>query len=135
MDLPGKHIVLFDGVCNLCNRTAVFIIKRDKKQQFKFAPLQSVAGKKISAQLNLPAGNVDSLVYLQERKSMLRSDAVLHIMKDLGYPWKILFVFILLPAQLRNAVYDFVARNRYGFFGKRDTCMIPSAEITQRFLS
>jgi len=135
MNLEGQHIILFDGVCNLCSRTVVFIIKRDKEQQFKFAPLQSDAGKKISAQLNLPSVDFDSLVYLNENKLFLRSDAVLHILKDIGYPWKIFFAFVVLPKPLRDAVYDLIARNRYRFFGKRAACMIPTTETAQRFLS
>ena len=135
MNFENQHIVLFDGVCNLCNSTVVFIIKRDKKYKFKFAPLQSETGKKIATQFQLPAGNFDSLVYIKESKLLLKSDAVPHILKEIGYPWKILFAFILLPKFLRDAVYDFIAGNRYKFFGKRDSCMVPSAAIAQRFLS
>ena len=135
MHLEDQHIILFDGVCNLCNGTVLFIIKRDKKLKFKFASLQSETGQKIVTQFHLPAEDFDSFVYLKKGKLLLRSDAVLHVLKDLGYPWKIFFAFSVLPISFRDAVYDFIARNRFRFFGKRGACMIPTESTMERFLS
>ena len=135
MSLENQHIVLFDGVCNLCNGAVLFIINRDKEQKFKFASLQSETGQRISAQFNLPKEDFDSFVYLKQNKLLLRSDAVLHVLKDLGYPWKIFFAFSVLPISFSDALYDFIARNRFRFFGKRDVCVIPTAGTMERFLS
>ena len=136
MNLEDQHIILFDGVCNLCNGTVLFIIHRDKKKKFKFATLQSETGKRISAQFHLSSiDDFDSFVYLKQNKLLLRSDAVLHLLKEMGYPWKIFFAFRVLPLSFRDAVYDLIARNRFRFFGRRDACMIPTAGIAERFLS
>jgi predicted DCC family thiol-disulfide oxidoreductase YuxK len=131
MDHP---IVLFDGVCNLCNREVQFIIKRDKKKQFLFTPLQSKAAQVLLEKFNLPTSNFDSFVLVENGKIYLKSTAVLRIARRLGFGWSLLYVFIIVPPFARNAVYDLVARNRYKWFGKKETCMVPTADLKQRFL-
>jgi predicted DCC family thiol-disulfide oxidoreductase YuxK len=129
-----QPVILFDGVCNLCNASVQFVIKRDKKKQFFFASLQSRYAKE-----NLPSEFSDeaalqSIVLKDDDKIKTKSSAVLTIAKSLSGLWPALFIFIIIPKFLRDWVYDFIARNRYKWFGKKDQCMIPSTELKSRFL-
>ncbi|MFK7781504.1 thiol-disulfide oxidoreductase DCC family protein [Psychroserpens sp.] len=135
-DLPKhKQLILFDGVCNLCNTSVLYVIKHDKKNQFMFAPLQSEAGKQIISKFSLDTSKTDSiLLYSEEKGLSIKSTAALHIAKRLGFPRHLMSVFFIVPTFLRNWVYDFVARNRYKWYGKKDACMIPTPELTSKFL-
>nr|WP_321521808.1 thiol-disulfide oxidoreductase DCC family protein [uncultured Macellibacteroides sp.] len=128
-------IVLFDGFCNLCNGSVRFIIKRDRSGKFRFASLQSEASKALLSHYEVSDTGTDSIVYIQEQGKVLnQSSAVLHILKDLGHGWQLFFLFIYLPLPLRDAIYLYIARNRYKWFGKKEKCMIPSDSIRSRFI-
>jgi len=131
----NTHILLFDGICNLCNGVVKFIIRKDKKKKFKFAALQSDRGKEQLKKFNLATSDFESFVYIQGDKYYLQSTAVLHIFKELGGAWKLLFVFIIVPEFIRNFFYSIVAKTRYRIFGKRDSCMVPTEDIMNRFLT
>lgn len=128
-----SKIILFDGVCNFCSSSVNFIIKRDKSATFKFCSLQSDIGIKLKNQTNLPE-DTDSIVLIEDGKSYDKSTAALRISKGLDGFWKILYVFIIVPKPLRDLAYNYLAKNRYKWFGKKDQCMLPSPEIKSRFL-
>lgn len=130
----NKKIVLFDGVCNLCNKAVIFIIEHDKKDIFRFASLQSEIGKKLTEERKIDRNEVDSIILIDPGNSyFIKSSAALEIAKQLaGYSW--MQVFLYLPQSFRDFVYDIIARNRYGWFGKKDNCMIPTAELKGKFL-
>ena len=127
-------LVLFDGICNLCNGFVKFLIKRDPLCRFKFASLQSEFGRSLLVRLKMDPDLLYSLVVIHKNKVMLRSDAVLYISRHLGVPWKWLPVFTFIPRFLRDGLYNLVAGNRYKIFGKRESCMIPTAELKNRFI-
>lgn len=129
-----KPVVLFDGVCNLCNRSVQFIIKRDKKKRFLFASLQGKTGQEILRQFNLPANDFNSFLILEKNKIYTRSTGALRMLKLLGGGWKLLYGLIIVPKFIRNAVYNWIARNRYNWYGKREECMVPAPELKERFL-
>lgn len=125
--------VLFDGVCNFCNGWVQFVIKRDPKKYFRFASLQSQVATSLLEKQHLHV-SFDSIVLLTENKHYTESTAVLHICKELSGFWKWLYLFILIPKPLRDRVYRWFAKNRYRFFGKQESCMLPTPEIRNRFL-
>lgn len=127
-------VILFDGICNLCNSSVQFVLKRDKKQKFRYASLQSEFGKKIIEQFSLKEKNIDSIVLIEQNRAWVKSSAVLRISKQLGGGYPLFYVFIIIPKFLRDAVYDFIARNRYRWFGKRESCILPSPETKTLFL-
>lgn len=128
-------VILFDGVCNLCNSTVTFVIKRDKKNQFKFATLQSDIADKLLAYFPEDKSNkLDSIVLLSDGKKYTKSSAALHIAKNLSGAYPLLFVFMIIPKFIRDWVYGIVAKNRYKWFGKKDQCMIPTPELNDKFL-
>lgn len=129
-----KPIILFDGICNLCNRSVQFIIKKDKKKQFLFASLQGKTGQELLQRFGLPVNDLNSFVLVEEDKVYRRSTAALRIAKKLGGGWKLLYGFMIIPGFIRNGVYNWIARNRYKWFGKRDECMIPTPELKKQFL-
>lgn len=129
-----QHIILFDGICNLCNSSVQFVIRHDKKEQFKFASLQSVAGQSLLHKGNFATKKLDSFVLISEGQYFTQSTAALKVLKILGGRWAALYVFILVPAFIRNAVYNFISKNRYRWFGKREECMLPSLQLKKRFL-
>ncbi|WP_323788976.1 thiol-disulfide oxidoreductase DCC family protein [Psychroserpens sp.] len=130
-----KQLILFDGVCNLCNSSVLYVIKHDQDERFMFAPLQSAAGKQIIEKFNIDTSKTDSiLLYSSEKGLSIKSSAALHIAKHLGFPRNLMTVFFIIPTFIRNWVYDFVARNRYKWYGKKDACMIPTPELTSKFL-
>lgn len=134
-DSSNSPILFFDGVCNLCNGFVQFIIRHDKKGIFRFSSLQSNAGQGVLSHLTEKYGPVpDSLVLLYKGKFYTRADAALEIAKLLGGGWKLFSVGYIMPRVLRNKIYDFVARNRYKWYGKRDECMMPTKELKSRFL-
>jgi predicted DCC family thiol-disulfide oxidoreductase YuxK len=128
-------IILFDGVCNFCNSSVNFIINRDKKAIFKFAALQSDYGSIILAKHNLSKKSLDSLILVKNARILTESSAVLEICRQIKWPWKLFYVFIIVPRPIRNFFYRLFAKNRYRFFGKKEECMLPSPEIKERFLS
>ena len=128
-------IVLFDGVCNLCNGAVRFIIKRDRFGKFRFASLQSDAGRALLEQNGVTHRGTDSIVYIpQQGDAFSESSAVLYILKELGRGWQLLFPLIHLPGFLRDGIYRFIARNRYRWFGKKEKCMLPSDTTRSRFI-
>ena len=131
-----KQLILFDGVCNLCNSSVLYVIKRDKKGQFLFAPLQSFIGKEIIEDFNVNIDAVDSILLYNPKKNTLKykSSAALHVAKYLGFPNNLMTVFFIVPTFIRNWVYDYVARNRYQWYGKKESCMIPTPELKSKFL-
>lgn len=127
-------VVLFDGVCNLCNGSVRFVIERDPHKHFQFAPLQSETATTLIGGLANPLAMPDSIVLVDDGRLYVRSTAALRIARRLRFPWPLLWVFMAVPRPLRDWVYDVIARHRYGWFGKRDTCMVPTKEIRDRFL-
>lgn len=128
-------IILFDGVCNLCNSSVQFVIRKDKKKQFRFASLQSDAGEKLLSVYHLNRNGYDSFVLIDKGNAYVRSTAALKVAQKLSGAWKLLYIFIIVPAFIRNAIYNLIAQNRYKWFGKKDSCMIPSPELHSRFLA
>lgn len=136
-DLPkDKKIILFDGVCNLCNSSVQYVIKHDKKDVFRFVSLQSELGKKIINYLGIDTKNTDSIILYEPGKAYYyKSEAALTIVKDFGgiYTWS--SILSIIPKFISNAVYDYVARNRYQWYGKQESCMIPTPELKAKFLA
>lgn len=131
---PRSDVILFDGVCNLCNGFVQFVMARDPQARFSFASLQSgAAARLLSGRCgrSLP----DSVLLLQGGRLHEESDAALHVLRGLRFPWNLLYGFIIVPPPLRNLVYRWVARNRYRWFGKRDVCMVPTPAEQARFLN
>jgi len=127
-------ILLFDGVCNLCNASVQWVLKRDRKGIFKFAALQSETGQRLLQQFGFSQENFDTVVLVDGEKVFTRSDAPLEIARRLGGLWSLFFVFKIIPRFLRDAVYNWVARNRYRWFGRKEECMLPRPEWKNRFL-
>lgn len=128
-------VILFDGVCNFCNSSVQFVIKRDSKRYFRYAPLQSEFGQNQLKRYGLPLESFGSFILIEDDKAFTRSTAALRVARKLSGAWPVLYGCIVIPAFLRNMVYEFVAQNRYRWFGKRDACMIPTAEQRALFLS
>jgi predicted DCC family thiol-disulfide oxidoreductase YuxK len=133
--MNSSPTILFDGVCNLCNSSVQFVIKKDIDKIFQFASLQSDAGEKLLKQYNLSTSNFDSFILIQENKVYQKSGAALKVVKQLSGSIKLLYAFIVIPTFIRDAVYNFIAKNRYKWFGKKDECMIPTPELKARFLN
>jgi predicted DCC family thiol-disulfide oxidoreductase YuxK len=127
-------IVLFDGTCNFCDASVNFIIDRDPAGNFKFAALESETGQRLLRAHGLHENRPDSLVLVEDGKAYTRSSAALRIAAHMRFPWPLLEFFLLVPPFLRNAAYDWVARRRYQWFGRRESCRIPTPEIRERFL-
>ncbi|CAN5259602.1 thiol-disulfide oxidoreductase DCC family protein [soil metagenome] len=131
MDQP---VILFDGVCNFCNGAVQFIIKRDKKHRYKFAPLQSGTGEQIQKQFNLPT-DLSSFILYENDSIYKKSTAALMVAKHLSGLWPLLYLFIVLPTFIRDIPYNIIVKYRYKWFGKTEECMIPSPELRARFLN
>jgi len=134
INFENKSIILFDGVCNLCNNSVQFIIKRDKKQCFLYASLQSDAAQSILLQFQLKNSDFDSIILIEDGKVYQKSTAILKITKHLSGIWKLNYGFIIIPKFIRDFIYSIIAKNRYKWFGKRDVCMVPTEELRMRFL-
>ena len=129
-----NKVVFFDGVCHLCNGSVKFLLKYNSKKDLVFSPLQSDRAKEIlDSQGKKDLG--DSIIYLKNGRLLSESTAALHLAGELVFPINILKVFLIVPAFIRNGVYRWIARNRYSWFGKYDSCMIPEPEVSHRFLS
>jgi predicted DCC family thiol-disulfide oxidoreductase YuxK len=130
----SEGIILFDGVCNLCNASINFILDRDPRACFRFAALQSPAGQRLLRQHNLSTGELQSLVLIESGRAFTRSTAALRIARRLTFPWNLLYAFIALPRFLRDPLYNLIARHRYRWFGKREACRMPTPDLADRFL-
>ncbi len=127
-------VVLFDGECNFCDSSVQFIINRDPKGIFQFASLQSETGEELTRKHHM-AQDVDSMVLIEDGKVYYKSAAALRISRHLKGAWKLLYALMAVPRPLRDLGYDFIARNRYKWFGKKDSCMLPPPHIRKRFLA
>ena len=133
--MDDHPVILFDGICNFCNSLVNFIIRQDKKKIFRFAALQSVTGKKLLEQYKINWEETDSLVLVDNGRAYQKSTAALRLYNQLPWYWKWTQVFRIVPKFIRDGVYKFIARNRYKWFGKKEECMVPTAEVKERFLS
>ncbi len=129
-----NNIILFDGVCNLCNSSVQFVIRHDKGATFKFASLQSEFGQKMLGEEQLPVDDLRSFILIEEGKSYIRSTAALRVARKLNGAWPLLYSFIIIPRFIRDAVYDLIARNRYKWFGKQEACWVPTPELRSRII-
>jgi predicted DCC family thiol-disulfide oxidoreductase YuxK len=127
-------IVLFDGICNFCSSSVLFIIKRDPGGYFRFAALQTESGKSIMKNYNVNPDKIDSIILIENNKVYYRSYVALRIARKLKGGWKIFYAAVIIPPFIRNFFYDFVARNRYRWFGKRDSCFVPDLALKERFI-
>lgn len=134
--MAGRHhlIVLFDGVCNLCNRAVRFIVRRDPRKRFKFAAMQSETGRRLLRKHHLPEESSETMFLIQGDRLYEKSTAALRIVRELEGIWPILYWFILIPGPVRDFIYSIVSRNRYKIFGRREACPTPTKEIRDRFL-
>ena len=133
--MADQRIILFDGVCNLCNSAVKFVLKRDMKSVFKFASIQSDVAKKLL--INTEVSDIDSGTFVLIDNGILytRSTAALRVCKHLSGLWPLMAVFMIVPRFIRDWVYNLISRNRYRWFGKRDSCMIPSPGMENKFLN
>ena len=131
--MNDKPIILFDGVCNLCNKSVQFILKRDKDQKFLFASLQSLYGQKLLQKFNLPADNFNSFILYQDEKIYSSSTGALKMFSQLN-GWRWMKIFWVVPKFIRDAVYNLIAKNRYKWFGKKEECWLPTPGLKARFL-
>lgn len=136
MNLPkNKKIILFDGVCNLCDSSVQFIIKNDKNDVFRFVAIQSELGQKIINYLGIDTSKTDSIILYEPGVAYyFKAEAALRIAKELKSWHSILYTFIHVPNFIKNGVYDFIAKNRYKWYGKKEACMIPTPELKAKFL-
>lgn len=135
MDTDNENkIILFDGVCNLCNGAVTFVIKRDKKDYFKFATLQSEIADKLLAAYPVENKKMDSIVLIDDGNKYTKSSAALRIAKYLSGGYPLLYVFMIIPKFIRDWVYSIIAKNRYTWFGKKEACMIPTPALKKKFL-
>jgi predicted DCC family thiol-disulfide oxidoreductase YuxK len=129
-----QFIVLFDGVCNLCSSSVQFILKRDKKNQFLFGSLQGEYGQQVLKKSGMPANDFNSFMLLEGEQLYIKSSGALRMLRHLGGGWSLLYAFIIVPKFIRDAVYNFIAQNRYRWFGKKEVCWLPKPEWKEKFL-
>jgi predicted DCC family thiol-disulfide oxidoreductase YuxK len=127
MEEKGLNIILFDENCNLCNSSVSFVKKRDKQETFRFVPLQSAIGKDMLRIFGYADSQIDTFVYLEDCKPFLRSTAGLRVLKELGWPWKIFYVFIIIPKPIRDFFYSLIAKYRFRWFGTKAVCELPNS--------
>ena len=131
----NKQLILFDGVCNLCEASVQYVIKHDKNDVFRYTALESDVGQQILRMFNIDRTKMDSiLLYSSENGISYKSTAALKIASKLGFPRNLMGIFLIVPAFIRNSVYDYIAKNRYQWYGKKDACMIPTPELKSKFL-
>ncbi|MDQ6530579.1 DCC1-like thiol-disulfide oxidoreductase family protein [Flavobacterium sp. LHD-85] len=131
----NKKIVLFDGVCNLCSSAVQFIIKHDRKDIFRFVALQSDLGISICKHLGISFSKMDSIILYDPKTAYFyKSSAIIEIAKNFGGIWKLTPIFRIIPIFISDRIYDYVAKNRYNWYGKKESCMIPTAELKSKFL-
>jgi len=129
-----KKIVLFDGVCNLCNASVQFIIKKDKKNQFLFGSLQGKFGQEQLKKYHLPATDFNSFMLLEGEQLYTKSTGALRMLKHLGSGWQLFYAFMIVPEFIRDGVYEFISENRYKWFGSKEECWLPKPELKSKFL-
>ena len=129
-----QSFILFDGVCNFCNSAVNFTLKRNAKADIFFAPMQSAAGQKLLVQYHLPVSDMESFVFIENDKAYNRSTAALKVCRHLRGLWPLSYVFIIVPKFIRDGIYNWIAKNRYKWFGQKQECMIPTPEVKARFL-
>lgn len=130
-----KKIILFDGVCNLCNSAIQYVIKHDKTDQFRFVSLQSDLGQEVINYLGIDSKSIDSIILYEPNKAyFIKADAAMLIAKYLGGIVSVISLFQFVPPFIKNSVYDFIAKNRYKWYGKQESCMIPTPELKSKFL-
>jgi predicted DCC family thiol-disulfide oxidoreductase YuxK len=127
-------VILFDGVCNLCNGLVQFIIKRDKHHVFQFASLQSVYGAGLLKHYHFNSQSFETILLYTGKDIYVKSEAVIQIVRSLEGGWKMIVIFKIIPVFLRNYVYDLVAATRYKIFGRRESCMVPTVELKSKFI-
>lgn len=127
-------VIIFDGVCHLCNASVDFVMKRDQKRAFKYTANQMEAGRRILRDNDIDPDQIETVFLYENGKLYGKSTAALHIARKLGFPYNLAFLFMIVPAFIRNIVYDLIARNRYKWFGKKETCRLPTAEERALFL-
>lgn len=132
---PEPSVILFDGVCNLCAGVVRFVAKRDPSMRFRFASLQSPAAKRLLLGASAPAPLPDSIVLLEGGRVFVESGAALRIARGLRFPWPALAAFLIIPRPIRDGVYRFIAKRRYRWFGKKDSCMVPTPDLRARFFA
>ncbi|KOX96817.1 thiol-disulfide oxidoreductase DCC family protein [Halorubrum sp. ASP1] len=134
-DIPDDAaVVLFDGVCNLCSGFVQFVLPRDPEGKYRFASLQSDVGRSLLAEHDLATDELDSVVLIEDGESYVKSAAIIRIATGLGGAYRLLSPFRFVPRAVRDRAYDFVADNRYRWFGKKDRCMMPPGDAESRFL-
>lgn len=133
--MNAEKIILFDGVCNFCNSSVNFVIKRDKNSVFKFAPIQSERAQEILSSADDSFKKLDSFILVDDGKLYTKTTAALRVCKSLPGLWPLLYAFIIIPAFLRDPFYNLIAKYRYQWFGKADNCMIPTPEVRAKFLN
>lgn len=132
--MKATKVIFFDGVCNLCNSSVQFIIENDKENLFKFASLQSNYGQETLLQNNLNVNEFNSFIFQDGEKLYFESTAALKVAKQLKFPISLLYIFIIVPPFIRNGVYNFIAKNRYKWFGKKNECWLPSPDLKAKFI-
>ncbi|MBK6384923.1 MAG: thiol-disulfide oxidoreductase DCC family protein [Chitinophagaceae bacterium] len=132
--MVNQRVILFDGVCNFCSFWVNFAIKRDRKKKLKFAPLQGEAANNLLPQHNINPASLSSVVFIDKEKAYTQSSAAIRICKHLDGGWKLLYGLIIIPKFIRDFIYNIIARNRYKWFGKKESCMVPTQELRERFL-
>jgi predicted DCC family thiol-disulfide oxidoreductase YuxK len=128
-------VILFDGVCNFCNSTVNFTLKRNTRANIRFAPMQSEAGRHLLKHYNLPADDMQSFIFIEDGVVYKQSTAALRVCRHLKGVWPLCYSFIIVPKLIRDGIYNWIAGNRYKWFGKKDACMIPAPEVKARFLN
>ena len=127
-------MIVFDGVCVLCSRSAAFVLAHDRQKQFRFATLQSATGRALLVRHGLDPEDPDSLLLAHGAAGYANSDAIIRVLMAFGGAWRLVALFRLVPHLLRDRLYRWIARNRYRWFGRREACMVPSPEMQDRFL-
>lgn len=133
--MPADDLVLFDGVCKLCTSSVAFILRHEANQVLRFAPLQSPAGMRLMQEFGIEPTQMKTFVVIADGRAYVRSDAAIRVSRFLRGAWKVLGIVKIVPRPIRDYAYDVVARNRYRWFGRHDTCMAPAPELLERFIT
>jgi len=135
LHVPMRRTILFDGVCNLCNASVLFVVDRDPEARFTFAALQSDEARRLLAERGYQGADLSTVLLVEGERVYERSTAALRVARHLSGAWPVLYAFLVVPRPVRDAVYAWVARNRYRWFGKEDACRVPTPELRARFLA
>jgi len=131
--MNNQPVIFFDGICNLCNASVQFVIEHDKENYFNFSALQGDYAKNVLAEFNIVPENLDSILLLENGKLYTKSTSALRVARKLNGFWPLLYGFIIIPKFIRDWVYDFIAKNRYKWWGKQESCWVPTPELKSRF--